>query len=221
MNGMQDLTPWKALSTATVSDALDRLGLAGQAFGLAPLDRSFRAVGRAFTVRYAPASTKKGTVGDYIDDVPPGAVVVLDNGGRLDATVWGDILTTMASRRGIAATVIHGVCRDVARSLELGYPLFTRGAYMRTGKDRVQAEAFNLPVSLGEVRVEAGDLLVCDADGVVVVPQAREADVLALAQSIERAENAIRAAVERGERLDAARRGAGYFTLQRPDDSEG
>ncbi len=221
MNGMQDLTPWKALSTATVSDALDRLGLAGQAFGLAPLDRSFRAVGRAFTVRYAPASTKKGTVGDYIDDVPPGAVVVLDNGGRLDATVWGDILTTMASRRGIAATVIHGVCRDVARSLELGYPLFTRGAYMRTGKDRVQAEAFNLPVSLGEVRVEAGDLLVCDADGVVVVPQAREADVLALAQSIERAENAIRAAVERGERLDAARRGAGSFTLQRPGDSEG
>jgi 4-hydroxy-4-methyl-2-oxoglutarate aldolase len=215
-----DLSAWRALSTATVSDALDRLGIAGQALGIAPLDRGFRATGRAFTVKYAPAGTRAGTVGDYIDEVPPGAIVVLDNGGRLDATVWGDILTTMAHRRGIAGTVINGVCRDVARSLELRYPLFTRGACMRTGKDRVQAESFGTPVSLGEIRVEAGDLLVCDADGVVAVPAAREADVLARALEIERAEHAIRAAIEGGERLDAARRNAGYFGLQRRDDAD-
>lgn len=219
MNENADLLGWKALSTATVSDALDRVGLAGQAYGIAPLDRSFRAVGRAFTVRYVPVGATRGTVGDYIDDVAPGAIVVLDNGGRLDATVWGDILTTMASRRGIAGTVINGVCRDVARSLELGYPLFTRGAWMRTGKDRVQADAFEVPVSLGEVRVEPGDLLICDADGVVVVPRAREAAVLAAARDIEQAEDAIRAAIGRGERLDEARRAAAYFRLQRRDDS--
>ena len=216
----EELSAWRALSAATASDALDRLGLTGQAFGIAPLDRRFRLCGRAYTVKYLPAGAVKGTVGDYIDDVPPGAVVVLDNGGRLDATVWGDILTTQAHRRGIAGTVIHGVCRDVARSLELAYPMFSRGAYMRTGKDRVQADAFNVPVSLGEVRVEPGDLLLGDADGVVVVPKTREHEVLAVARQIERAEDAIREAISRGVRLDEARRQSGYFELQRRRDAE-
>jgi regulator of RNase E activity RraA len=216
----EDLSAWKALSTATVSDALDRLGINGQAFGIAPLDRRFRLCGRAFTVKYVAVGAVKGTVGDYIDDVVPGSVVVLDNDGRLDATVWGDILTTMAHHRGIGGTVIHGVCRDVARSLELSYPMFSRGAYMRTGKDRVKAEAFNVQVSLGSVPVRPGDLLLGDADGVVVVPRGRESAVLEIAQQIEAAEDAIREAISRGERLDEARRRAGYFELQRRRDRE-
>lgn len=217
----EDFSAWRKLSTATVSDALDRLALNGQAFGLAPLDRRFRLCGRAFTVKYAPVGAVKGTVGDYIDDVAPGSVVVLDNNGRLDATVWGDILTTMAHYRGIGGTVIHGVCRDVARSLELSYPIFSRGAYMRTGKDRVKAESFNVPVTLGSVQVRPGDLLLGDADGVVVVPGGRENAVLQTALQIERAEDAIREAIGRGERLDEARRRAGYFELQRSRDGEG
>lgn len=217
----EDFSAWRKLSTATVSDALDRLALNGQAFGLAPLDRRFRLCGRAFTVKYAPVGAVKGTVGDYIDDVAPGSVVVLDNDGRLDATVWGDILTTMAHYRGIGGTVIHGVCRDVARSLELSYPIFSRGAYMRTGKDRVKAESFNVPVTLGSAQVRPGDLLLGDADGVVVVPGGRENAVLQTALQIERAEDAIREAIGRGERLDEARRRAGYFELQRSRDGEG
>lgn len=217
----EDFSAWRKLSTATVSDALDRLSLNGQAFGLAPLDRRFRLCGRAFTVKYAPVGAVKGTVGDYIDDVAPGSVVVLDNDGRLDATVWGDILTTMAHYRGIGGTVIHGVCRDVARSLELSYPIFSRGAYMRTGKDRVKAESFNVPVTLGSAQVRPGDLLLGDADGVVVVPGGRENAVLQTALQIERAEDAIREAIGRGERLDEARRRAGYFELQRSREGEG
>lgn len=209
------LQAWRALTAASVSDALDRLGVAGQCLGIKPLSPGFRLVGRAYTVRYAPVAPGGGTVGDYIDDVPAGAVVVLDNGGRLDATVWGDILTDTAQRRGIAGTVIHGVCRDVARSLEVGYPIFSRGAYMRTGKDRVQAEAVEVPVSLGEVRVEPGDLLFGDADGIVVVPRERAEAVLATATEIERREGEIRAAVAAGARLDEARRSAGYHLLQR------
>ena len=125
--------------TSTLSDALDRLGIAGQALGLSPLDRRFRMVGRAYTVRTIPVKldAPPGTVGEYIDDVPAGSVLVLDNGGRLDGTVWGDILTTTAHRNRLAGTVIHGVCRDAARSLELGYPIFCRGVTMRTGRGRV------------------------------------------------------------------------------------
>lgn len=212
---MSEANEWRGLSAATVSDALDRLGIDGQCFGIAPLDYGFRLCGRAFTVRMGPVGEAPGTVGDYIDEVAPGSVVVIDNGGRLDCTVWGDILTTMAHRRALAGTVIHGVCRDVQRSLELGYPLFTRGHYMRTGKDRVQLEELHAPVSLGSVRIEPGDLLIGDADGLIAIPAAREQQVLALAREIEQRENSIRAAIQSGARLDAARQQAGYHTLQR------
>lgn len=194
---------------------MDRLGIAGQAFGIAPLDRRFRVVGPAFTVRTIPVATRAGaSVGDYIDEVPAGSVVVLDNGGRLDATVWGDILTIVAHRRGLAGTVIHGVCRDAARSLELGYPIFSRGVYMRTGKDRVRADAYQVPVSLGEVRVEPGDMVAGDGDGVVVIPATRLADVLAASSQIAEAEERIRGEVEQGSRLDEARKRHRYFQLQ-------
>jgi len=202
-------------ATTTLSDAMDRLGIAGQAFGIAPLDRRFRLIGPAFTVRTIPVATRAGaSVGDYIDEVPAGSVVVLDNGGRLDATVWGDILTIVAHRRGLAGTVIHGVCRDAARSLELEYPIFSRGVYMRTGKDRVRADAYQVPVSLGEVRVEPGDMVAGDGDGVVVIPAARVADVLAASSQIAEAEERIRSEVEQGSRLDEARKRHRYFQLQ-------
>jgi 4-hydroxy-4-methyl-2-oxoglutarate aldolase len=207
---------FKHHSTTTLSDAMDRLGIAGQAFGIAPLDRSFRLAGRAYTVRTVPVAMAKGTVGDYIDDVPPGSVVVLDNGGRLNATVWGDILTTMAHRLGLAGTVIHGVSRDASRSLELGYPIFSRGVYMRTGKDRVQADGYQVPVSLGEVRVEPGDMLVGDGDGVVVIPRGREEDLLAASREIAEAEERIRREIGQGTRLDEARKKHRYFQLQTP-----
>jgi regulator of RNase E activity RraA len=202
------------LDTATLSDALDKLGIAGQCHRIKPRSTDFRMAGRAWTLLYGPASNPPGTVGDYIDDVPPGSVVVLDNGGRDNATVWGDILTEIAHRRGIAGTVIDGVCRDVAMCLKLGYPVFARDHWMRTGKDRVQVEATGVPVNIGDVRVAPGDLLRGDADGVVVIPRDFEDRVLDVAESIEQAEEAIREAVRGGMRLDEARRQFKYHQLQ-------
>src|ERR1700742_1837549 len=96
------------LGPTAITEALDRVGIPGQFLNIKPLDHRFRLTGRAFTILYGPASTPPGTVGDYIDDLEPDTVIVLDNGGRENATVWGDILTTMAHRRGIAGTVIDG-----------------------------------------------------------------------------------------------------------------
>jgi len=203
------------LPTATISDALDRLGIVGQVLGIAPLDPRFRLAGRAFTLRYRPAGiVERGTVGDYIDDVPPGDIVVLDNAGRLDCTVWGDILTAVANRRGVGGTVIHGVCRDVQRALDLNYPIFSRGRYMRTGKDRVEVESTGAPISLGEVQVRPGDVLIGDADGLLVVPRVREAEVLEVARQVEEAEQAIERETAKGLRLDEARRAFRYHQLQ-------
>ena len=203
-----------ALDISHLSDALDRLGIAGQCLGIRPLDRSFRLAGRAFTVRYVPVGTQRGTVGDYIDDLEPGQVPVLDNAGRVDATVWGDLLTVTAHRMGLPGTVIDGVCRDTDRSLEAGYPIFSRGHWMRTGKDRVQADAYQVPVSIGGVRVEPGDVLVGGADGLVAIPAGRATELLDVAVEIAEHEERIRAAVSAGGRLDEARASAGYHNLQ-------
>lgn len=216
MNPHTDLaiTRAAALDTATLSDALDRLGLVGQCQRIKPRSPGLRMTGRAWTLLYGPAGSPAGTVGDYIDDVPEGSVIVLDNGGRTDATVWGDILTEIAHRRGIAGTLIDGICRDVALCLELGYPIFSKDHWMRTGKDRVQVEATGVPVTIGQVRVAPGDLVRGDADGVVVIPHAHEGAVLDAAEAIEAAENRIRAAVRGGMRLDEARRQMKYHSLQ-------
>ena len=202
------------LDTSTISDALDRLGIAGQCLNIRPRDPRFRLTGRAFTLLYGPVGKPAGTVGDYIDDVPPGSVVVIDNGGRENATVWGDILTEIAHRRGIAGTVIDGACRDTALCLELGYPVYSRSYSMRTGKDRVQLDRTNIVVTIGDARVAPGDILRGDSDGVVVIPQQHEPEVLTVSEEIDAAEAAIRQRVRDGKRLSEARKEVGYHNLQ-------
>jgi 4-hydroxy-4-methyl-2-oxoglutarate aldolase len=203
-----------ALDTASLSDALDRYGVVGQCQRIQARDPEFRLAGRAFTILCGPAATPPGTVGDYIDDVSPGAVIVIDNGGREDATIWGDILTEIAHRRGIAGTIVDGIVRDVALCRVLRYPVFSRGHWMRTGKDRVQVEATACPINIGGARVAPGDIVRGDADGVVVIPRAHEDAVLAAAEEIDAAEDRIREATRSGMRLDEARRLFRYHSLQ-------
>lgn len=203
-----------ALSCTDLSDAMDRLGIACQASGIMPMDRSFKLCGPAWTLRYGPVGQDSGTVGDYIDDLIEGQIVVLDNAGRLDATVWGDLLTTTASRNKVGGTVIDGICRDLDRSLELNYPLFARSNWMRTGKDRVRVEATEVPVSIGGIRVEPGDWLRGDGDGLVVIPARRLGEVLEAAKEIHDAEERIRCALEQGASLREARANVNYHALQ-------
>lgn len=206
----------RSLSTAEISDALDTLRLPGSALGIRHIAGGRKILGPAFTVRLVPVSvTDPGTVGDFIDDVPAGAVVVIDNGGRLDCTVWGGILSQVAARRGVAGTVVHGTCRDTAEAEAAGYPLYATASFMRTGKDRVQVEAVNGPVSLGDVRVMPGDLVCADADGVVVVPAAQADAVFAKALFTREKEQQILEAALAGTPLREARRQFGYHTLQR------
>jgi 4-hydroxy-4-methyl-2-oxoglutarate aldolase len=202
------------LDTTSLSDAMDRLGIVGQCLGIKPLDHRFRMTGRAFTILYGPAGSPAGTVGDYIDDVAPSSVVVLDNGGRENATVWGDILTWVAHKRGVAGTVIDGACRDTHLARELVYPIYSRSYSMRTGKDRVQVEAMNCAVNIGDARVQPGDILRGDADGVVAIPKEREEEILSAAEEINRIEAQIRHFVNEGMTLAEARKRLGYHQLQ-------
>ncbi|WP_125614924.1 RraA family protein [Specibacter cremeus] len=209
------ITRFAKLGTATVSDALDKLGRPGSMLGMAPLADNQHMIGRAFTVRYVSAQTPAGTVGDFIDQVEPGQVVVLDNDGRVDCTVWGDILTAVASHRGISGTVIEGVCRDTYRALSINYPIFSRGRFMRTGKDRVEVAEEQGPVTIGGVTVRPGDILLGDSDGVVAIPRDCEEEVLEIAESIGEREESILAAALAGATIAEARARFGYHNLQR------
>lgn len=206
----------RELSSAEISDALDYFKLPGSALGIGCVAGPMRVAGFAFTVRFAPVDTAKpGTVGDYLDDIPPGGVAVLDNAGRTDCTVWGGIMSRIAAKRGIAGTVINGVCRDTAEADAADYPLYAVGRFMRTGKDRVQVDAVREPVILGGVRVTPGDLVVGDKDGVVVVPADRALDVLRRAKTMHFVEAKIVEAALDGMPLAEARRQFGYHALQR------
>ncbi|EHK23135.1 uncharacterized protein TRIVIDRAFT_53800 [Trichoderma virens Gv29-8] len=215
--GDQELVAlFAGLDTPGVSDALDKLGIPGQVFNIMPLSNYKKAtIGPAFTVRYVPASDPPGSVGDFIDDVAEGDVVVIDNNGRTDCTVWGDIMTRWAGLRGIAGTVIDGVCRDVTQVIADDYPLFTTGRWMRTGKDRVQVGGINEPIGIGKVRVEPRDIVVADSNGVVVVPRDRAREVAEVAQRIEKIESSIQVMIAGGATIAEAREKLGYHTLQR------
>jgi regulator of RNase E activity RraA len=204
------------LSTAEISDALDYFKLPGSVFGIKSIAGPKKIFGFAFTMRFVPIDKNNpGTVGDFIDDMQAGDVAVLDNGGRLDCTVWGGILSQIAAHRKIAGTVIHGVCRDTAEADSANYPLYASGYFMRTGKDRVQIQSYGEVVSLGDVRVAQGDLIVADQDGVVVVAAANAKAVVERALKTREMEEKIIEAALAGEKLSEARKKYGYHVLQR------
>ena len=153
-------------------------------------------------------------MGDFLDDVKPGQVVVIDNNGREDCTVWGDIMAFTAKQMGVEGTVIDGVCRDVPAVKKVEYPLFTKGIYMVTGKDRVEVDAVNIPVNISGVRVNPGDYILGDDSGVVCIPAGRVEEVLQIAEGIEETEQKIIAEVRSGSTLKAAREKLGYHHLQ-------
>jgi regulator of RNase E activity RraA len=205
------------LSATTISDALDTLGLDGGCPGIRALAPGLHCLGPAYTVRFEPvAPGELGPAADYVDEVPPGSVIVIDNDGRTFCTVWGDILTAAAMTRGVAGTVIHGCCRDSAGIRAQGYPLFAVGAFMKSGKNRVRMVARQVPVTIGPTKIMPGDLVKADDDGVLVIPAERANEVVMVAREVAAMEQRVVAAIAGGATIAEARRANGYdrFSLR-------
>lgn len=195
------------IATTNLSDALDMAGLGGQVHPLRALVPGARCVGPAFTVRFEDADEPGAApAANYLEDAPAGAVVVIDNRGRTDCTVWGGLLSAFARHRRIAGTVIWGACRDLTEIRALDYPMFALRSYMRTGKGRVRCAAVGGVVRLGDVEVAAGDWIVADDDGVVCVAAERWSAIAARAEEIAAAEDRILADIQAGISLEEARR---------------
>lgn len=189
------------LSTPNVSDALDRLELRGAPPGILPLwPGCQKIVGRAMTMKLVPdgpASPVLGTL-EAIVAARPGDVLVIDQGGRTDVNSWGGVAAFTAVRHGLVGAVIDGVTRDVDEMKVLGFPVYARGIIQQSIRNRCAFAGHGLEVHLAGIAVHAGDLVMADDNGVVIVPERHLADVLALAQEYAETEERIKEAISQG-----------------------
>jgi 4-hydroxy-4-methyl-2-oxoglutarate aldolase len=192
----QTVAAARLLPTATLHEAGGKIGVLPPA--IKPVAPAFRLCGPALTV-HSPGGDNLW-LHRAIALAQPGDVLVVHVSGVHDHGYWGEIMTTAAKVKGLGGLVIDGCVRDGVLLEEIGFPVFARGLCIRgTGKDYGAIGWLNAPVLMGDVRVAAGDLVVGDADGVVVVPRERARDVVTRAQDREATEAAILKRVAAGE----------------------
>lgn len=192
----------KRLDACAVSDALDKLGLPGAVVGLAPLTVRSRVAGRAVTVKLgAPLEglPKRHLGAGAVMASQAGDIIVVEHRGRLDVSGWGGLLSRGAVKKGVAAVIVDGACRDLDESLEFGLPVYARAAVPVTARGRVAEHSFNEPITVGGVAVSPGDLVLADGSGVVFVAAGAAETVLSAAEAIHAREQLMAAAIERGD----------------------
>ncbi len=190
-----------ALDSPTVSDALDKLGIPGAAFGMAPMTVNRRIVGRAMTVKLGPplpGLPKRHLGAGAIMAANEGDVIVLQH-GRLDVSGWGGLLSRGAIAKGIAGIVVDGAFRDVDEARELGLPIYGRAAVPITARGRVAEHGFNEPIEVAGVSVKPHDLVLADGSGVVFIDAARADEIVAVAEDIYGREQLMARDIEAGK----------------------
>jgi regulator of RNase E activity RraA len=194
----------RQIDTCALSDALDALGLKGTVIGIKPISVLRRVSGRVQTVKLDHASENVPKVhlcSAAVDAAESGDVIVVENHAREDAAGWGGILSTAAAHKGLSATIVDGPVRDADESRDVDYPVFARSAIPFTARGRIAEHAWNIPVDIGGVTVNPGDLVLADGSGVVFVDQNREEDIVAKAEEIAAKEAAMAAAVRQGKKV--------------------
>ncbi|HWL85971.1 MAG TPA: ribonuclease activity regulator RraA [Polyangiaceae bacterium] len=199
----------KRISTATLTTILLKKGLRNVWMrGTKPLKHGqARVVGQAFTLRFVPAREDLATPASWaspistraaIEEMPEGAVAVVDAMGVVDAGIFGDILCARMSKRGVAALVTDGAVRDAAGVQRTGLSVWCSGFAAPPSVAGLTFVGWQQPIGCGGVAVFPADVIVADDDGAVVIPAALLDDVLAEAPEQERMEDWIMSEVERG-----------------------
>lgn len=190
--------------TAALTDVLDDRGFRQQTLPheIRPLTPGMRVAGQAFTVQGHAVDTQDWDAAirktlTMLGSVPSGQVAVYACEQDI-AAHFGELSATSLLSRGVAGCVIDGGCRDVRFIIDEGFPVFTRFTTPEDATWRWQVETTQVPITIGRVRVEPGDWVVGDEDGVVVVPASIAEDVLAAAEAKATTENEIRSAVRDG-----------------------
>jgi 3-hexulose-6-phosphate synthase / 6-phospho-3-hexuloisomerase len=182
------------VSAANLSDALHRAGVLE---GLKPLFPGIRLKGRALTVRTYPGDWAKPV--EAIDLAQPGDIIVIDAGG-VGPAIWGELATHSALQKGLAGVVIDGALRDSGDIIRMAFPAFTRLIMPNAGEPRGFGE-IGVPIRIGSTRVETGDYILGDEDGVTVLPQRLAVEYANRAMDVLEKENRIREEIKEGRTL--------------------
>jgi regulator of RNase E activity RraA len=193
-----------ALSSAVLADVLDGLGHRTSALPpyLRPLRPEWKLFGRAATLEAAPVTAEPehpyAVELECIDALRSGDVLVAATGNDRSSALWGELLSTASRARGAVGAVIDGLTRDAARILAMDFPVFAAGFSPLDSKGRLDGVRHGLPVRVGDCTVSAGDWVIGDLDGVVVVPASLAELALPLALEKVTGENRVRAELAKG-----------------------
>jgi 4-hydroxy-4-methyl-2-oxoglutarate aldolase len=194
----------QSLSSALVCDALDAEGYRHQSprVPLRPLTACGLLVGRSRTMLWADMA--HGDPRPYelelraVDSCRPGDVLIAAAGGSMRSGIWGELLSTAASNSGCIGAIVDGAVRDVRQMRHMGFAVFARGTCPYDSLNRQRVIDLDVPVEIDGVRFMAGDLVLADEDGVVVVPRQIEEAVMRRAWEKAHAENVTRDAIRAG-----------------------
>lgn len=198
------------LTSPVISDTLDALGYRNQCLraGLGALENDTVMAGFAYPVTIKrvyeiPVDAFAGLL-VALDNIGPDDVFVTPTSRSTDIAVWGELLSTAAGARGAAGALTDGLIRDTRAIRSLGFPVFSAGTIPLDSKGRHEIVEHNVSCEIDGVRINPGDLIFADSDGVVIVPEAIIEEVLAGAMSKRSTENEFRDAVAGGMLTQAA-----------------
>ena len=160
------INQYRAFVTPHLSDNMNRLNAVSAS--VRPIHRQGKLVGSAFTVKTRPGDNLM--VHKAIDMAEPGDVILVDAGGDVTNAIMGEIMVKMSMKKGIAGFVIDGAIRDSEAIYDLNYPLYAKGVTHR-GPYKDGPGEINVPIQIGGVIVSPGDIVLGDADGIVIVPK--------------------------------------------------
>jgi regulator of RNase E activity RraA len=197
---------------AVVGDVMDKLNLQHQFLPpeIQPLRLDMVVIGRAMPVLSMDVFAEKitgsanklmakpfGLMLEALDDLKPGEIYV-NTGSSPRNALWGELMSTRAIKLGAAGAIVNGYSRDTNGIFKLNFPTFSMGRYAQDSAPRYKVVDFRIPIEIGAVRVNPGDILYGDIDGVCVVPRAVEEEVFTKALEKARGEKLVRKAIEGG-----------------------
>jgi 4-hydroxy-4-methyl-2-oxoglutarate aldolase len=183
----------KGFGTALISDCLDRVGAMDSRIARVS---GARLAGPAFPVRTMAGDSR--VLHHALMKVPAGSVLVVAAEAHRERAVWGEIMTVMAQAAGVVGLVVDGAVRDIEAVRRRAFPVFACGV-SPAGPHKAGVGSIGATVSCGGVVVSAGDLVLGDADGVVVIPKAREQEVFEAARARRELERSWISRIEKGE----------------------
>ncbi len=202
----------RELYTAVVGDVMDTMGLQKQFLPpeIRPLQAGMVLIGRAMTVLEAdvfalqaenshnPLMAKPfGLMLEALDDLKPGEIYIC-SGASPTYALWGELMSVRAMKLGAGGAVLDGYSRDTHGILALNFPTFSYGAYAQDQGPRGKVIDYRVPLEIGAVRVQPGEIVFGDLDGVCVVPREAEQEVFARSVEKARGEKLVRQAIEAG-----------------------